>query len=140
MNGNLLELVQIVVWVVVITVTIVLIFYMYRRIMFPLPKRDSIIKKKYFIRNRYIYKEFMRVYDHTKIKLFNEYLEAFNFSPLNNSYDLWLYRDEWGEIYVHLTYENNILQVKIFTKNPFTMARASSIIEELLNIEEGVLI
>ena len=108
----------------------------YKKIMFPVPKRDTIIKKPYFLRDRYEHKLLARYAEKTEMPEIKKYLLALNFNPVSSVEDVWYLKQGGHEYYLHLKYKNQIIYLQLFSRSIFTLTKMSLILEQVLGNEE----
>ncbi|MFX0141005.1 MAG: hypothetical protein ACFFDN_45620 [Candidatus Hodarchaeota archaeon] len=123
--------------VTIIGVTIFLLFVVlgviiYRKVMFPIPKRDSIIKKNYFLKYRYEYIQNMIISDAKDIANLSESISALNFQPITEEHDLWHLKNGSDEYIIHLNFQKDTLLMTLFADSIFSMTRIKLVLDQIL--------
>lgn len=118
----------------VIFLTILLLgFILYRKLMFSTPKRNSISKKHYFLRDRYKYKRTISYAEVDDVNSLKDYLSTLNFQAVSDDGSLWYLKNESDDFYLHLDYQDKILEITTFAESIFTMTKISVLLEQILN-------
>ncbi|MHA1299741.1 MAG: hypothetical protein ACTSO9_09930 [Candidatus Helarchaeota archaeon] len=106
---------------------------LYRKVMFPIPKRDTIIKKHYFLRDRFKIKKIIRYFEKDEICVVKELLQGLNYIPVNNMENIWYLFNEGDEYYLKLDYKNRILELVLFAESNFKLTKMNIILEQILD-------
>ena len=133
---NYAELLGSIIGLVIFLVIIVIGIIIYNKIMFPIPDRDTIIREPYFLRDRYKTKRILRFADDEDLNNFKEYLLGLGFQPLSNDEDIWYLKNESGEFYLHLGYNDQLAQITIFAESIFAMSKIDLLLEKIL-LQDG---
>ncbi|MHA1380229.1 MAG: hypothetical protein ACTSRG_17785 [Candidatus Helarchaeota archaeon] len=127
---------NLIIGLIIFLIIVVIVLYLYRKMVCPIPKRKSFIVKNYFLRERYEHKRLIRITGESIVSGIKEYLLALNYIPVNEYEDLWYLKNADNEYFLSLVYKDKSIEILLFAKSIFNLTKMSLILEQILGNEE----
>lgn len=121
---------------IIFLIILIICVLLYRKLICPIPERDSFIVKKYFLRDRYKYKRLIRYADSTIVNGIREYLLALNYSSIYDDENLYYLKNGDHEYFVSIDYHKEIIELLLLADSVFTLTKMSLVLEQILGNEE----